>query len=126
MIFTVNGDEWHVKRVALDDPVLVDRTGSLCIATTDPRTMTVYIADWLDGSLLARVLIHEMSHATMWSNGLITQLRRMVSPEHWIEAEEWICNYIADYGITIYNDAAKVLSGKAIDCIPSVMASLEL
>lgn len=125
MIFTVNGDEWRVSRVAWDDPVLVDRTGSLCIATTDPKTMTVYLADWLEGSLLARVLIHEMGHATMWSNGLIPKLRQMVSPEHWIEAEEWICNFLADYGMKIYNDAAKILSGKAIDCIPSVMAALE-
>ena len=125
MIFTVNGDDWRVSRVAWDDPVLVDRTGSLCIATTDPKTMTVYIADWLEGSLLARVLIHEMAHATMWSNGLIPKLRSMVKPEQWIEAEEWICNLIADYGLNIYNDASKVLSGKAIDCIPPAMAALK-
>lgn len=126
MIFTVNGDEWRVERVAWDDPVLYDRTGSLCIATTDPHTMTVYLADWLDGSLLARVLIHEIAHATMWSNSLIRELRKMVNPEHWIEAEEWVCNFIADYGMGIYDNAAKVLTGKAIDCIPSVMAALEL
>lgn len=124
MIFTANGDEWRVKRVAWDDPVLVDRTGSLCIATTDPKTMTVYLADWLEGSLLARVLIHEMAHATMWSNGLIPKLRSMVKPENWIEAEEWVCNFLADYGMKIYNDAAQVLSGKAIDCIPPAMESL--
>ena len=125
MIFAVNGDEWHVERVAWDDPVLVDRTGHLCIGVTDPKTMTVYLADWLEGSLLARVLIHEMAHATMWSNGLIADLGKMVKPEKRVQAEEWICNFMADYGMKIYNDAAKVLTGKAIDCIPSVMASLE-
>lgn len=124
MIFTVNGDDWRVSRVVWDDPVLVDRTGSLCIATTDPKTMTVYLADWLEGSLLARVLIHEMAHATIWSNGLISKIRRMVNPEHWIEAEEWICNFMADYGMKIYNDASVVLGGKAIDCIPSSIAAL--
>ena len=124
MIFTANGDEWRVDRVQWNDPVLVDRTGSLCIGVTDPKTMTVYLADWLEGSLLARVLIHEMAHATMWSNGLISQLKSMVNPEHWIEAEEWICNFMADYGMGIYQNAAKVLTGKAIDCIPSMMESL--
>lgn len=124
MIFAVNGDEWRVKRVSWDDPVLIDRTGSLCIATTDPKTMTVYLADWLEGSLLARVLIHEMAHATMWSNNLIADIRKMVKPENWIQAEEWICNFMADYGMKIYSDAAKVLSGKAIDCIPSSMEAL--
>lgn len=124
MIFTVNGDLWRVDRVAWDDPVLYDRTGSLCVATTDPHTMTVYIADWLDGSMLARVLIHEMAHATMWSNGLINEVRKMTSPEHWIELEEWICNFIADYGVEVYENAAHVLGCRAIDCIPSIMASV--
>ena len=124
MIFTANGDEWRVERVAWDEPVLVDRTGSLCLATTDPKTMTVYVADWVEGSFLARVLIHEMAHATMWSFGLIPELRRMVRPEHWVEAEEWVCNFLADHGIGIYDSAAKVLGGKAIDCIPPAMRSL--
>lgn len=124
MIFTSNGDDWRVERVAWDDPVLIDRTGSLCVATTDPKTMTVYIADWLNGSFLARVLIHEMAHATMWSNGLIPELRRMVSPEHWIEAEEWVCNFLADRGLGIYDEAAKILGGRGIDCIPPVLESL--
>lgn len=121
MIFASNGDEWRVLRVAWDDPVLVDRTGSLCVATTDPKTMTVYVADWLEGSFLARVLIHEMAHATMWSNGLVSQLRRMVEPSRWVEAEEWVCNFIADYGTEVYENAAKVLGCKAIDCIPAMM-----
>lgn len=124
MIFTTNGDDWRIVRVAWDDPVLVDRTGHLCIGVTDPHTMTIYLADWLDGELLARVMIHEMAHATMWSNGLIPKLRRMVSPENWIEAEEWICNFLADYGLSIYDGASKALGGRAIDCIPEVMRSL--
>lgn len=122
MIFAVNGDEWRVERVAWDSPVLVDRTGHLCIGVTDPKTMTVYLADWLEGELLARVLIHEMAHATMFSFGLIPELRRMVKPDKWIEAEEWICNLIADYGLNIYTDAARILG--AIDCVPPAMDAL--
>ena len=124
MIFAANGDEWRVERVAWDDPVLIDRTGHLCIGVTDPKTMTIYLADWLEGELLARVLIHEMAHATMWSNGLISELGKMVKPEKRIAAEEWVCNFLADYGMKIYNDAAQVLGGKAIDCIPASLAAL--
>lgn len=124
MIFTSNGESWRVERVAWDDPVLVDRTGHLCIGVTDPKTMTVYLADWLDGELLARVLIHEMAHATMWSNGLIRDITKMAMPDKRIQLEEWICNFMADYGMGIYQNAAKTLTGKAIDCIPKSMEAL--
>lgn len=124
MQFTSNGDVWQVRRVAWDDDALIDRTGELRVATTDPRTMTVYLADWLEGSMLARVLIHEMAHATMWSNGLIADIRKMVQPEHWVDMEEWICNFLADYGWEVYQNAAHVLGCKAMDCIPAMMQSV--
>lgn len=124
MIFSSNGDEWRIQRVAWDSPVLVDRTGHLCIGVTDPHTMTIYLADWLEGELLARVMIHEMAHAVMWSNGLIAELGKMVKPDKRIEAEEWVCNFLADYGMTIFEGASKVLGGKGIDCIPQMMRSL--
>ena len=33
----------------------------------------------------------------MTSFGLIEELHRLVKPEYWIEAEEWVCNLLADY-----------------------------
>lgn len=122
--FTLNGDVWRVRRVNGRSDALIDRTGSLRLATTDPDTMTIYLSDRLSGSMLARVLIHEMGHAVMWSYDLTRELHRMVRPEHWVEAEEWVCNLIADYGLTVFNSAARVLGNRAITCVPDSMARL--
>lgn len=122
--FTLNGDVWRVRMVDWGSNALVDRTDNLRLATTDPNTMTIYLSNRLSGSLLSRVLIHEIGHAVMWSYDLFGELHRMVKPEYWIEAEEWICNFIADYGMTIFARAARVMGGKALTCIPAAMENL--
>lgn len=33
----------------------------------------------------------------------------MVYPEYWIEAEEWVCNFIADYGMRMFNIAYSMI-----------------
>lgn len=43
----------------------------------------------------------------------------MVKPEYWIEAEEWICNFMADYGFTIYSAAFKVVGYEAWKYVPT-------
>lgn len=39
--------------------------------------------------------------------------------EYWISAEEWLCNFISDYGIIICNIANYVLLDDIIEIIPS-------
>ena len=88
--------------------MLVDRTGTRTVATTDPHTHTVYLSDSLSGDFLVRVVIHEMGHVCMVSYGLTDQIRALARPERVIEAEEWICNFIADYGFEAFIAAEKV------------------
>lgn len=107
--FTMNGYEWRVCFVDPRDPMLVDRTGNLTVATTDPATMCVYLSDDLEGGFLNRVLVHELGHCAMFSFGLLGELHRMVIPSMWVEAEEWVCNFIADYGLRIFETASAVL-----------------
>lgn len=114
----MNGYLWRVCFVDNDDPMLVDRTGELTVATTDPTTLRVYISNDLDGSFLTRVLIHELGHCAMFSFGLLDDIHRMVQPRYWLEAEEWICNFIADYGMKIFSTAYRVLGDRAIEIIP--------
>lgn len=122
--FTLNGDVWRVRMVDRMSGDLVDRTGSLRLATTDPETLTIYLSDRLSGSMLTRVLVHEIGHAVMFSYDLIGELHRMVKPEYWIMAEEWVCNFIADYGMAVFNRAARVLGGKAMACVPEAVERL--
>lgn len=105
----MNGYLWRVKIVSPNDPMLVDRTGVLTVATTDPSTLCIYISGALSGSFLTRVLIHELGHCALYSFDLLSDIHRMAYPEYWVEAEEWVCNFIADYGLAIFETGNAVL-----------------
>lgn len=58
---------------------------------------------------LRRVLIHELGHVTLVSYGLLPELHRMVKSAYWVDAEEWACNWIADYGNMIFRKGSQIL-----------------
>lgn len=111
--FTMNGHFWRVIFVHPTDERLIDRTGNLTVATTDPATSCIYLSEDLSGEFLEHVFIHELGHATMVSYGLLDILHSMSSPQKWIEIEEWICNFIADYGFEIFSIASNTLGDSA-------------
>lgn len=117
--FVLNGYLWSIKFVSPLSPYLVDRTGRFTVGTTDPTTNTVYISNNIHGSFLNKVIIHEIGHCALVSFGLLIDIHRMVKPEYWIEAEEWVCNFIADYGLLIFNTVYKILGEEALYCIPN-------
>lgn len=116
--FCFNGYQWNVKFVDPDSPALVDRTWNLRVATTDPTSGTVFLSTLLYGQFLNRVLVHELGHCMMFSYNLLPQIHRMVRPEYWIEAEEWVCNFIADYGWYIFETAYDILGEEAWQKVP--------
>lgn len=119
--FFMNGDLWKIRFVDPSDPVLIDRTNTRTVATTDPATYSVNLSNELGGDFLVRVLIHEIGHCAIWSFDLVSDIRRMVKPEYWIEAEEWICNFIADYGRQIFEAAYNFLGYDAISFVPYII-----
>lgn len=48
----------------------------------------------------------------------------MVRPEYWIEAEEWVCNFIADYGMMIFESLYQVLGDDALRYLPYELSRL--
>lgn len=116
--FRLNGRTWRVQYVEPYDLRLVDRTGTLCVATTDPKTNVVYLSDELEGDFLVRVLVHEIGHCALVSFNLMDDIHRLCRPDHWVEAEEWICNFIADYGLCIFKAAYAVLGDDAWIAVP--------
>lgn len=110
----MNGYLWQVVYVSSDDPVLIDRTGSFTLAVTDPETLCVYVSNNLNGNLLNKVIIHELGHCAIFSFNLLDDIHRMVHPRYWIEAEEWICNFIAEYGFNIFQTAYSILDDDAL------------
>lgn len=116
--FFLNNVYWRVIFVNPDSRYLVDRTGRLTYGTTDPINHTVYISNEITDGFLARVIIHEIGHCAIISFGLLRDIHRMVKPEHWIEAEEWVCNFIADYGWVIFSNAYYIIGRNAIETVP--------
>ena len=78
--------------------MLIDRSGENRVATTDPASRKIFLSRELHGAFLRKVLSHELGHVAMVSYGLLPDIHRMSYPRDWIEIEEWICNFIADYG----------------------------
>lgn len=117
--FYMNGDLWHVKIVNPYSPQLVDRTGELRVATTDPNQFCVYLSNTLEGDFFNTVLIHELGHCAMISFNLIDYIHEHVEPENWIDVEEFMCNFIADYGLKIFRTAYQLFGDDAIRVVPN-------
>lgn len=117
--FYMNGDLWRIKSVNPNHSELMDRTGKRCLATTNPVERCVYLSNNLRGTLFSRVLIHELGHCAMVSFDLLDEIHRLVEPEYWIEAEEFICNFLADYGWEIFHTAYGLFGEDALLYIPS-------
>lgn len=107
--FDMNGYLWHVKIVENDSPELVDRTRKLRVATTNPKDLCIYLSNELRGDFLITVLIHELGHCAMYSFNIIEQVHSMVYPKYWIDMEELICNFIADYAFKIFKIAYSII-----------------
>lgn len=116
--FSMNGYLWRIIRVNPHSPYLVDRTNQMRVATTDPNTFCIYLSDDLEGDFLTTVLLHELGHCVIISYDLLGDIHSIVNPEHWIEAEEWVCNFIADYGRQVFQIAQRVLGDKAWQSVP--------
>lgn len=122
--FTMNGIHWSIYYVDPHSSLLVDRTNELRVATTDPKDKCIYLASNLSGDFLNRVLIHELGHCAIFSFNLLDDIHTMVRQEYWMDAEEWICNFIADYGRNIFNISRQFLGDDIIKYIPSEIERL--
>lgn len=120
----MNGYLWHVRFVPPNSLELIDRTNTRTVATTDPDTQCVYLSEALEGPFLKRVLLHELGHVVMLSYGLILSIRMRLPQHLWIEAEEWCCNLIADYGEEIFTRAHDILGEDAWRFVPNEMAKV--
>lgn len=114
----MNGHLWHVKFVSPSSPMLMDRTNTMRVATTDPKTRCIYLSDELDGDFLVTVLLHELGHCVILSYDLLDDIHEAVHPAYWMDAEEWVCNFIADYGRQIFTVAQDILGDEVWSFIP--------
>lgn len=116
--FIMNGYLWTIEFVNHNDSRLIDRTGKITVATTDPKDLKIYLSNELKGDFLITVFIHELSHCALWSFDLLYLIHKMTKPEYWIDMEEFICNFLADYGLTVFKIGYKKLGYNAWKNIP--------
>lgn len=111
--FFLGDDYWQVKLVPANDPVLIDKMGVLTFGVTDPKTRCVYLSASLGRDARIKVILHEIGHCVIFSFGLQEEIHRIVKKQYWYEAEERICNFVADYGMVIFRSAYQAL-GKEV------------
>lgn len=116
--FYMNGLRWNVRWTKSTDPILVDRTGGLTVAVTDPDSMTIYLSNELRGSFLTTVVLHELSHAMMISYGYLEQIHRYCKKRYWVDMEELIANLIAQQAKEIFQRAYDIVGDEAIRFVP--------
>ena len=116
--FYMNGLRWKVRFVDSDNDILIDRTLAKTVAVTDPDTMTIYLSNKLRGEFLTRVVLHELSHAMMYSYHYLDEIHRYCKKRYWIEMEELIANLIADRAYEIFQRAYDVVGDEAIRFVP--------
>lgn len=78
--------------------MLIREDGVRTLGMCDKDTKTIYLAENLEGSMLKKVICHELVHAAMFSYSVYLSL----------EQEEVIADIIATYGEEIVNITNKV------------------
>ena len=119
--FYMNGLRWRVRFTYPADPVLVDRTGTLTIGVTDPQSMTIYLSNKLRGEFLTKVVLHELSHAMMYSYHYLDEIHRYCKKRHWVDMEELIANLIANQAKEIFQRAYDIVGDEAIRFVPYML-----
>ena len=99
----IRGNVWRVVRVSPGDPFLIDRTGTLRIATTDPITKTIRISKTVLPPMFDQVYLHEAAHAAMTETNVPELLSGMVDDNSQVLTEELLAWFLESYSIEVIN-----------------------
>ena len=97
-MFLINNIYWKLAFVEPNYPLLIKYDGNYSIGACDNLTRTIYINNTLTGSLLKKVLCHQLTHAAMFSYGVTLSLQQ----------EELVADLISTYGEEIIYTTNKI------------------
>lgn len=97
-MFLINNIYWKLTFVEPNYPLLINYDGGYSIGACDNLTRTIYINNTLTGSLLKKVLCHQLTHAAMFSYGVTLSLQQ----------EELVADLISTYGEEIIYTTNKI------------------
>lgn len=95
----MNGRRWHIVAVNGNSASLMRSDGSYALGMCDGNRRIIYVNSALHGAKLKKVLIHEITHACMFSYGINLGL----------ETEEVFCDLMATHGTRIIKTADRIL-----------------
>lgn len=95
----MNGERWRVAVVPSNSQWLARSDGTLTLGVTDSNVMTVFLSKQLRGSLLRKVLLHELTHAWMFSYNYHLSL----------DEEEFVCDFLASNAEAIIAKADEII-----------------
>lgn len=122
--FVLNNYIWKIRVVPADSHYLIDRLGNLTVATTDSNELCIFLSEELSGDFKKRVIAHEMGHACCFSFGLLQEIWDCCYPDKRIQMEEFICNFVADYGEKIFDITYKIIGDEALVRLPYYLERL--
>lgn len=92
---------WRVVRVMPGDPLLIDRTGTLTIATTDPVSRIIRISRSVMPPMFDQVLLHKVAHAMMKEAGVNELLSQVPDERKRIFMEELLAWFLENHAIEV-------------------------
>lgn len=95
----MNGERWKIVVVPSNSKWLARSDGTLTLGVTDSNVMTVFLSKQLRGSLLRKVLLHELTHAWMFSYNYHLSL----------DEEEFVCDFLASNAEAIIAKADEII-----------------
>lgn len=99
MKINVNNHNWNIIFTSDLNDLMIN--GIIHLGVTDKIKNTVYLDDGLNGNLLRKVLLHELTHVWCYSYGYV--LTR--------EEEEFLCSFVDTYAQDIIEHADDILGG---------------
>ena len=96
----INGLNWKIVFTENDNDLIVN--SSVRLGVTDRNKLTIYLYDGLKGKLLRKVLIHELTHAWLFSYDYDLD----------VETEEMLCEFLDTYAENIIDEADEYLENK--------------
>ncbi len=99
-MITLNGVDWKLKFVNPYDSNLFRNDGSLTVGMCDSNLRTIFINENLGGDFLRKVLCHELTHAAMFSYGIMLTN----------DQEELVANVLSTYGNEIIDKTNLIFS----------------
>lgn len=97
-MLNINGVDWRIYLVSPNHPMLMRKNGNMAVGVCDSATQSIYINEYVNENFLKKILCHEITHAAMFSYGVILS----------VDQEELIADLIATYGEEIIEYTNKI------------------